>query len=138
MEPAGLAGVEDVVRVWVEDFVVGLSLCPFAVKPLAEGRVRFIVSEATTPPALFDDLMAELSSLDTADRLGSYPSEPIVIVTMVVASATPVRLADVLVRFRNPETMPNFGLSRELTTALVLVELNTPMPEPESIIPTIT
>jgi len=56
--------VREAVRAWIEEFVIGLSLCPFAAEPLHEGRVRFAVSAATTPAALFDDLMAELSLLD--------------------------------------------------------------------------
>jgi len=61
------AGVAQAVRTWVDEFVVGLSLCPFAGRPLAAGQVRFAVSAARTPPALFEDLMAELAFLDGAD-----------------------------------------------------------------------
>ena len=52
------------VRAWVEEFVVGLALCPFAAEPLAAGRVRFALSPARTPEALADDLADELARLD--------------------------------------------------------------------------
>lgn len=51
-------------REWVERFVVGLDLCPFAGEPLREGRVRFRVSEAETPEDLAADLAHELARLD--------------------------------------------------------------------------
>jgi hypothetical protein len=72
-EPADLDPVhlEARVRAWLEDFVVGLSLCPFAAEPLAAGRVRFAVSRAESPEALSGDLARELTRLDRepADRI---------------------------------------------------------------------
>lgn len=49
---------------WLERFVVGMNLCPFARKPLAAGQVRIQVSEAETPEALLEALQSELLTLD--------------------------------------------------------------------------
>lgn len=49
---------------WLERFVVGMNLCPFARKPLAAGQVRIQVSEAVTPEALLEELQSELLMLD--------------------------------------------------------------------------
>ncbi len=48
---------------WVQDVVVGHNLCPFAGRELATGRIRFCVSEATTPEHLINDLQRELLHL---------------------------------------------------------------------------
>jgi hypothetical protein len=55
------------VRIWLEQAVIGLNLCPFAKSVYIRNRVRLIVSDATTPEALADDLMTELSTLNAAD-----------------------------------------------------------------------
>jgi hypothetical protein len=54
-------------REWIERFVVGLGLCPFAAGPLAASRVRFISSGARTPEALLEDLREALLFLAGAD-----------------------------------------------------------------------
>ena len=77
-------------------------------------------------------------SPDTADRLGSNPINPIVMVTVAVARATPLRFAVVLVVFRNADAMPKCLLSNELMMALVLGELNNPIPIPCNAIPNST
>ena len=64
LESSDRGATEALVRAWVEEFVVGLSLCPFAAEPLAAGRVRFAVSAAETPENLAADLADELSRLD--------------------------------------------------------------------------
>lgn len=51
-------------RRWVERFVVGLELCPFAREPLVADRVRFVASESSTVEDLADDLHRELARLD--------------------------------------------------------------------------
>ena len=38
-------------RAWVDRVVIGLNLCPFAKAPQIKGRVRYVVSEATTAAA---------------------------------------------------------------------------------------
>ncbi|MDX1906775.1 MAG: DUF1415 domain-containing protein [Bacteroidia bacterium] len=50
-------------RTWVEQFVIGLQLCPFAAVPARENRIRYIVSTATTPEDLIEDLYDELELL---------------------------------------------------------------------------
>ena len=52
-------------RSWVEQLVIAQNLCPFAKLPYEQGRVRFIVSEATRPEQLLGDLLCELRYLDT-------------------------------------------------------------------------
>ena len=59
--------VIDTVRAWLEKAVIGLNLCPFAKSVYIRNRVRFIVSDATTPDALVEDLTKELSTLHAAD-----------------------------------------------------------------------
>jgi len=51
------------VRRWVEQLVVGEGLCPFAARPMREGRVRFAVSDATDADGVFRDLLAEVEQL---------------------------------------------------------------------------
>ena len=48
---------------WVETVVVGLNLCPFARRPLLDGRVRFTVTDAETEAELIEALRSELSLL---------------------------------------------------------------------------
>ena len=48
---------------WVETVVVGLNLCPFARRPLLDGRVRFTVTDAETEAELLEALHSELSLL---------------------------------------------------------------------------
>lgn len=51
-------------RYWIERFVVGLNLCPFARRPLQEDEaVRFVVSAAGDEAALLAALSAELEML---------------------------------------------------------------------------
>ena len=59
---------------------------------------------------------------DTVDRLGSNPEEAITTVTIVVAAAIPVTLPLVLVKFNKAEIIPDFSLSLDPNTALVLGE----------------
>ncbi|MDI9237712.1 DUF1415 domain-containing protein [Lysobacter sp. LF1] len=57
---------EDVIaatRRWLERAVIGLNLCPFAKAVYVKQQVRLVVSAATTPEALLEELTAELSLL---------------------------------------------------------------------------
>jgi len=47
-------------RRWLERAVIGLNLCPFAKAVHAKGQVRFVLSDATTPESLLEDLAHEL------------------------------------------------------------------------------
>jgi len=50
-------------RKWVETFVVGLNLCPFAKKELVTGGLHFSVSAAKSEAELLEDLQRELDLL---------------------------------------------------------------------------
>ena len=53
------------VRRWVETFVVGMNLCPFAKRELVKNRVRFVTTAATTQEQLLMAWQAELELLKT-------------------------------------------------------------------------
>ncbi len=53
------------VRKWVETFVVGMNLCPFAKRELVKNRVRFVTTAACTQEELLTVLQAELEVLNT-------------------------------------------------------------------------
>ena len=53
-------------RLWLERAVIGLNLCPFAKAVYAKGQVRFVLSDATTPEALLEQLAEELVHLRDA------------------------------------------------------------------------
>ena len=50
-------------RLWLEKAVIGLNLCPFAKAVHKKGQVRYVVSGATQPLELLDDLKRELEHL---------------------------------------------------------------------------
>lgn len=52
------------VRKWVETFVVGMNLCPFAKRELVKNRVRFVTTPARTQEELLTVLQAELEVLN--------------------------------------------------------------------------
>lgn len=54
-------------RRWLERAVIGLNLCPFAKAVHAKGQVRWVLSDASTPEALFAELGEELAFLRDAD-----------------------------------------------------------------------
>ncbi len=56
-------------REWLEKAVIGLGLCPFAKAVHVKKQVRYVVSGATTPDALLEDLLAELRHLQNIDPL---------------------------------------------------------------------
>ena len=64
--PPETAQVERDVRRWLERAVIGLNLCPFAKAVVARGQVRIVVSDATTPRALLEQLGEELALLRDA------------------------------------------------------------------------
>lgn len=53
------------VRCWVETFVIGMNLCPFAKRELVKDRIRFVVTAAVTEAHLLQVLQAELELLNT-------------------------------------------------------------------------
>ena len=54
-----------VVQNWVDSFVVGMNLCPFAKTELTGNRVRFTVSAANSEDLLLAELQAELELLNS-------------------------------------------------------------------------
>jgi uncharacterized protein len=54
-------------RRWLERAVIGLNLCPFAKAVVVKDQVRFVVSDASTPEALAQQLVQELQHLAAAD-----------------------------------------------------------------------
>lgn len=56
--------IEQEVRQWVEQVVIGLNLCPFAGVPYRNGQIRITVSQAATEEALLADLQRELVLID--------------------------------------------------------------------------
>jgi hypothetical protein len=52
---------------WLEKAVIGLNLCPFAKAVHVKKQIRYVVSAATTPEALLEELMNELRMLQDAD-----------------------------------------------------------------------
>jgi uncharacterized protein len=53
----------DATRIWLERAVIGLNLCPFAKAVHKKGQVRYVVSDATQPLQLHEDLVRELELL---------------------------------------------------------------------------
>jgi hypothetical protein len=54
-------------RQWLEKAVIGLNLCPFAKAVYVKEQVRFVVSSATSPEQLLEELMNELQLLSDTD-----------------------------------------------------------------------
>lgn len=54
-------------RRWIERAVIGLNLCPFAKAVYVREQVRFVLSDATTPEALLEQLAEELVLLRDTD-----------------------------------------------------------------------
>jgi uncharacterized protein len=54
-------------RDWLERFVIGLGLCPFAKAVQAKQQIRYRVSNATQPSALLVELDEELRALASLD-----------------------------------------------------------------------
>lgn len=52
---------------WLERAVIGLNLCPFAKSVHVKGQVHYVVSPATSPPELLEQLRRELAALHAAD-----------------------------------------------------------------------
>lgn len=47
-------------RLWLERAVIGLNLCPFAKAVHVKQQIRYVLSDATTPEALLEELSEEL------------------------------------------------------------------------------
>ncbi len=71
---------EVAVRDWIHKTVVGLNLCPFARRPLLQGRVRFVVDEHADPDDVVRRFLQELQHL--------YETSPAEVETTLLILAT--------------------------------------------------
>ena len=76
--------LEQQIWTWLEQVVIGLNLCPFAAKPHRNKQIKVVISDATTPDHLLDDLARAFELLENADAR----------VLDTVLFATPSMLAD--------------------------------------------
>jgi hypothetical protein len=65
--PSDDASVLAATRAWLERAVIGLNLCPFAKAVHVKDQLRYVVSTATSPEALLEQLESELRFLAAAD-----------------------------------------------------------------------
>ena len=65
---SGVPNVIPQTKLWVEKFIVGLNLCPFAKQPLKEGSIRYAISDARDRDALASDCFAEFAFLLDSER----------------------------------------------------------------------
>ncbi len=56
--------VIDTTKSWIEKVVVGLSFCPFAVKPFKEGNIRYKVVDGKSLEQALTSLVVEMMFLD--------------------------------------------------------------------------
>ena len=56
-------------RDWLARFVIGLGLCPFAAEPYRQGRIAFVVCEATADDAVYR------AFVETVEALLAQPPE---------------------------------------------------------------
>lgn len=54
-------------RRWLQRAVIGLNLCPFAKAVQARDQIRYVLSAATTPDELLEELAIELAWLNDTD-----------------------------------------------------------------------
>ena len=52
---------------WVEEFVIGYTLCPFARAPYEAGQVRFCEITETHTEAILEAFWKEVEVIDSAD-----------------------------------------------------------------------
>lgn len=67
MAHPGPAGSEADIMRWLEQVVIGLDLCPFAGRVVAEGRLRLRISGAANEEDALADLQEELMLLAASD-----------------------------------------------------------------------
>jgi len=61
--------VAEVTRAWVERFVIGLNLCPFARRPVDDGRLQIVVTPYRDPADVLSALERTLASLQADPAL---------------------------------------------------------------------
>lgn len=70
--------VEQNVRNWLQNVVIGLNLCPFAGQPERHNTVRYAISQATDDVDLLADLQLEM------ERLEQTPAEQLETTLLIV------------------------------------------------------
>lgn len=56
-------------KTWLEQFVIGLNLCPFAAKPFREGSIHFALEASAEPTQIAERLIDELERLQTSPEI---------------------------------------------------------------------
>lgn len=80
MNPQAISKIEAETKAWVERFVIGLQLCPFAKVPAEKGRVRYVVCDSTDRKVAYQTYLKELEFLvnheqeDLETTLVIYPN----------------------------------------------------------------
>ena len=57
----------DLTRRWLERFVIGQNLCPFAAAPYRAGRIAYKVSDASTLDGVYRDFLITLDDMFASD-----------------------------------------------------------------------
>ncbi len=65
--PTDTEAVINATQNWLEKAIIGLNLCPFAKAVHVKKQIRYVVSAATTPEVLLEELLSELRVLRDAD-----------------------------------------------------------------------
>ena len=66
-KPLDVQRIQQETQHWVEKAVIGLNLCPFAKSVHVNQRMRYVVSDASTPEELLKTLARELMLLQRSD-----------------------------------------------------------------------
>lgn len=64
MEPEEFEREKQLVTHWLNEFIVGLNLCPFAKKPLVNGQVRLTCITEKKRASILEKFLVELNFLD--------------------------------------------------------------------------
>ena len=81
---------------WIEQWVVGHNLCPFAQSPYIHNRIRF---------SIFDDPDPSLSLALTLDEIHTLDENPDIQTTLIVFGKHPLSFEDYLELFDNAENL---------------------------------
>lgn len=66
--PSRASLIEQQIKHWLQDVVIGLQLCPFAKLPFQKQRIKFLVSHAETEEDLIEALIDECRYLDNNEE----------------------------------------------------------------------
>lgn len=66
-EPLDKALINQQIDHWLYNVVIGLNLCPFALKPYKNKQIRTVVSECTDEACLLEEILNEFKRLETTD-----------------------------------------------------------------------